>query len=877
MAKNTSEKTGATAETPLMKQYHEIKGKYPDALLLFRVGDFYETFEEDAVKTSKILGIVLTKRANGAASYVSLAGFPHHSLETYLPKLVRAGQRVAVCDQLENPKLTKTIVKRGVTELVTPGVAMNEQVLQQKQNNYLAAVCFDKNKAAVAFLDVSTGEFQVAEGGFSFVNKLLQNFRPNEVLFNKNYTSEFHTRFNNGFYTYGIDEWAYAPDFAGEKVQQFFGVLSVKGFGLEQQKMAVTAAGVILHYLAQTHNTQLEHIKGLSRIEEADFLWMDGFTIKSLELVYSDHADATTLLQILDETQTPMGGRLLRKYLLLPLINVNAIEARQEKVKALVENNELANELKELLSGFSDVERIISKIAVGKVSPRQLLQLKAALDLEEKIIDLVQKNKVLSKQFRLSKDTKLVRQKIENTIYYDAPAIIGKGQLIAQGVDKILDEYRSLSTKGKDYLLELQQKESERTGIPSLKISYNNVFGYYIEIRNTHKDKVPSDWIRKQTLVSAERYITEEIKEFEHKILEAEDKIAEIENRIFIQLLQDLCSHIEDLQFNAKLIAELDTYNSFALVATKNNYTCPKVNDSLAINIVEGRHPVIEQNLPIGVDYISNSIFLDEGSQQIIMITGPNMSGKSALLRQTALITLMAQMGSFVPAKSAEIGIVDKIFTRVGASDNISTGESTFMVEMNETSNILNNLSARSLVLLDEIGRGTSTYDGVSIAWAIAEYLHEYPLFKVKTLFATHYHELNDMSELFPRIKNFNVSVKEVDGKVIFMRKLVAGGSEHSFGIYVAKLAGMPKTVVGRAEKILKELEEKHHKKETNSKTKELGQKGKKNDAMQLSFFQLDDPLLEELRAEIAGIDINQLTPVDALMKLNEIKRMLGK
>ena len=876
-AQTNTENPTAVAETPLMKQYNEIKRQYPDALLLFRVGDFYETFMEDAVKTSKILGIVLTKRANGSASFISLAGFPYHSLETYLPKLVKAGQRVAICEQLENPKLTKNIVKRGVTELVTPGVAMNEQVLQQKQNNYLAAVSFDKIKAAVAFLDVSTGEFQVAEGTHSYINKLLQNFRPNEVLFDKSKTSDFHTIFNNGFYTYGIDDWAYSFDHTQEKLQDFFGVKSLKGFGIDNQKLAINAAGVIVHYLSQTHNNNVSHIRGIARIEEGDFLWMDWFTIKSLELVTSDHPDAITLLNVLDQTQTPMGGRMLRKYLLMPLINVSAIQSRQNKVKVLVKNTELSDNLNELLSGFCDVERIISKIAVGKVSPKQLLQLKSALELEHQIHVLLKADKELSNHFSQAKDTKKVVEIIGSTIFHDAPAIIGKGQLIAEGVDAQLDEYRNLSTKGKDFLLEVQQREIERTGIPTLKIAYNNVFGYYIEIRNTHKDKVPTDWIRKQTLVSAERYITEEIKEFETKILEAEDKISEIEGRIFQKVLTDLCGFIDELQFNAKLIAEIDTLNSFAQIALKNDYNCPIVNDSLELNIVEGRHPVIEKNLPIGVDYISNSTFLNADSQQIIMITGPNMSGKSALLRQTALITILAQIGSFVPAKSAEIGIVDKIFTRVGASDNISTGESTFMVEMNETANILNNLSSRSLILLDEIGRGTSTYDGVSIAWAIAEYLHEYPLFKAKTLFATHYHELNDMTDLFPRIKNYNVSVKEVNGKVIFMRKLVAGGSEHSFGIYVAKLAGMPKTVVGRAEKILKELEEKHQGKDSGKLVAKSEKNVKSDQSMQLSFFNLDDPLLEQIRDEIAGIDINTLTPIDALMKLNEIKRLIGK
>lgn len=856
------------AETPLMKQYNEIKGKYPDAMLLFRVGDFYETFHTDAEKAAKILGIVLTKRANGTASHVALAGFPHHSLDTYLPKLVKAGQRVAVCDQLENPKLTKKIVKRGVTELVTPGVAISDQVLSQKENNYLAAVSFDKTKGGVAFLDVSTGEFQVAEGNHAYINKLLMNFQANEVLFNKNNYKQFSEIFDGNFYTYGIDEWAYSNDYATEKLHDFFGVKSLKGFGIDKMPLATQAAGVAIHYLSATHNNDVSHIRGIARIEEGDFLWMDYFTIKSLELVNSAHQDASTLLSVLDHTETAMGGRMLRKFLLMPLLDVELIKNRQVKVGELL-GSELSDDLCELLSGFCDVERILSKIAVGKVSPKQLLQLGRAIEKQVEIKQLLSKNKVLKKHFVDMKDCSDVHAIIAKNIYHDAPAIIGKGQLIANGVDSQLDEYRNLSTSGKDHLLALQKRESETTGIPSLKIAFNNVFGYYIEIRNTHKDKVPQDWIRKQTLVNAERYITEELKEFETKILEAEGKIAQIEAKIFQKVLADLCQSIDKMQYNAKLIAEIDVLNSYASVSYEHNYCCPVVNESLALNVVEGRHPVIEQNLPPGNPYISNSLELNHDKQQIIMITGPNMSGKSALLRQTALIAIMAQIGCYVPAQSAEIGIIDKVFTRVGASDNISTGESTFMVEMNETSNILNNLSERSLILLDEIGRGTSTYDGVSIAWAIAEYLHEYPLYKAKTLFATHYHELNEMTKQFGRIKNFNVSVKESKGKVIFMRKLVSGGSEHSFGIYVAKLAGMPKTVVGRAEKILQELEK-------NRKTSDSETKVDEEQNMQLSFFQMDDPLLAQIKDEILATDVNQLTPIDALMKLNEIKRILG-
>ncbi|MFT6746042.1 MAG: DNA mismatch repair protein MutS [Glaciecola sp.] len=859
------------AETPLMKQYNDIKRKYPDAMLLFRVGDFYETFDTDAEKASKILGIVLTKRANGTASHVALAGFPHHSLDTYLPKLVKAGQRVAVCDQLENPKLTKNIVKRGVTELITPGVAISDQVLQQKENNYLAAVSFDKNKAGVAFLDVSTGEFQVAEGNHAYINKLLMNFQANEILFNKSTYKQFSEIFEGNFYTYGIDEWAYSSDYTSEKLHDFFGIKSLKGFGIDKMPLASQAAGVAIHYLSATHNNNVSHIRGIARIEEGDFLWMDYFTIKSLELVHSEHSDASTLLSVIDQTETAMGGRMLRKFLLMPLVNVDLIKNRQAKVGELL-GSDLSGELSEILNGFCDVERILSKIAVGKVSPRQLLQLSKSIEKEAEIKTLLSSNKVLKKHFVSMKDCSEVQRLIIKHIYHDAPAVIGKGQLIADGVDVQLDEYRQLSTSGKDHLLALQKRESEATGIPSLKIAFNNVFGYYIEIRNAHKDKVPEEWIRKQTLVNAERYITEELKEFETKILEAEGKIAQIEAKIYQKVLADLCGFIDDLQHNAKLIAEIDVLNSFGSVSYEYNYCCPVVNDSLVLNVVEGRHPVIEQNLPAGMPYISNSLELNHDEQQIIMITGPNMSGKSALLRQTALIAIMAQIGCYVPAASAEIGIVDKVFTRVGASDNISTGESTFMVEMNETSNILNNLSERSLILLDEIGRGTSTYDGVSIAWAIAEYLHEYPLSKAKTLFATHYHELNEMTKEFSRIKNFNVSVKESKGKVIFMRKLVPGGSEHSFGIYVAKLAGMPKTVVSRAEKILAELEK-------NTKKSEGSGKSSKNSSvvndMQLSFFQMDDPLLEQIKDEILELDVNQLTPIDALMKLNEIKRLL--
>lgn len=857
------------AETPLMKQYNEIKAKYPDTILLFRVGDFYETFDVDAEVASKILGIVLTKRANGTASHVALAGFPHHSLETYLPKLVKAGKRVAVCDQLENPKLVKGIVKRGVTELVTPGIAMNDQVLDQKKNNFLAAISFDKKGAGVALLDVSTGEFQVAEGSQAYIAKVLKNFGANEVLFCKGDYHEFTELFEGEFYTYGIDDWVYEGAYAQEKLQDFFGVKNLKGYGIEDAKHATKAAGVIVHYLGQTHNDNVSHVKGIARIQEGAFMWMDFFTIKSLELVHSEHKDASTLLDILDATQSPMGGRMLRRFVLMPLVDVDAITVRQDKVAALSEDKKLRENLSEALEGFCDTERIASRIAVGKVGPRQLLQLSKALEKEQDMQRLCATNPRLKKHFKGYQDPTEIKEYIDKMIFEGAPAVIGKGQLIADGVSAELDEYRSLSVSGKDHLIALQQRESEATGIPSLKVAFNNVFGYYIEIRNTHKDKVPEGWIRKQTLVNAERYITEELKDFESKILDAEGKIGEIESKLYAEVLSYLSQRLELIQKNAKIIAELDVLLSFALVSIDNKYVRPTVDESLNLKIVDGRHPVIEKTLPIGQKYISNDLNLSAEKQQIIMITGPNMSGKSALLRQTALISIMAQIGCNVPAKTAELGIVDKIFTRVGASDNISTGESTFMVEMNETSNILNNMSERSLILLDEIGRGTSTYDGVSIAWAIAEYIHEYPLFKAKTLFATHYHELNEMTNQFPRVKNFNVSVKEKSGKVMFMRKLVPGGSEHSFGIYVAKLAGMPKPVIGRAEKILKGLEERTSKKESVEAVKEQD--------MQLSFFQLDDPLLEEIKDEINSLDINSLTPVEALMKLNEIKKLLSK
>ena len=868
-------------DTPLMRQFNEIKAKYPDAMLLFRVGDFYETFNDDARKASKILGIVLTKRSNGSADD-ALAGFPHHSLDTYLPKLVRAGIRVAVCDQLEDPKATKGIVKRGVTDLVTPGIAMHDQVLERKENNFLGSIHFENKRAGIALLDISTGEFLVAEGTIEYIKKIINNFSPSEVLFDKSKYNLFSESFGSKFYTYGLDEWVFNLDFAKDKIQDQFDLKSLKGFGIEKLYLATTAAGVILHYLGETLNNKTSHIRGIARIEQEEYVWLDNFTIKSLELVSSDHPDAITLLNVIDQTITPMGGRMLRKWLILPLKDIKAIQNRHNIVEGFLNNKKRMLPIQELLSEFGDIERIISKIAVGKVSPKELIVLKDSIVAANKIVEITKTDKVIN---TLTKDIFSLDQvvrKIEKEIYPDAPAIIGKGRLIADGVDVKLDEFREISNNGKSILLNLQKTESEKTAIPSLKIAFNNVFGYYLEVRNAHKDKVPQEWIRKQTLVNAERYITQELKELETKILSAEDNISILEAKVFKAIVEFICEFLPQLQHNAKKIAELDCLLSFAQIASDFKYSRPIINDSLIIDIKQGRHPVIERNLPVGQEYVANDLYLDSSTQQIIMVTGPNMSGKSALLRQTALITLMAQMGSFVPAKKAVLGYVDRVFTRVGASDNISTGESTFMVEMNETSNILNNLSERSLILLDEIGRGTSTYDGVSIAWAISEYLHEYPLFKAKTLFATHYHELNKMTEQFPRIKNFNVSVKEVANKILFMRKLVEGGSEHSFGIHVAKLAGMPNSVVNRANEVLAVLENssrgenhsKNQKKEIKTSKKALSKTSDKG--VQLSFFQLDDPVLEQIRDEIKNLDINTLTPVEALMKLNEIKKYVG-
>lgn len=858
-------------ETPLMKQYNGVKEKYPDALVLFRVGDFYETFGEDAVKTSKILGIVLTKRSNGTASEVALAGFPHHSLETYLPKLVKAGQRVAVCDQLEDPKMTKTIVKRGVTEVVTPGVAISDRVLEHKSNNYLAAVTIDRAKAGLALVDISTGELYVTEGDFAYIAKTLSSFQPKEVLFAKNKAQKFTELFGSRYYTYGLEDWVFGEDYAKEQIQKQFETDSLKGYGIDKETLSVISVGAIIHYLHYNQQDNLKHINKISRIVSDDYVWLDPFTIRNLELIYSPNVGAITLLDIIDQTLTPMGGRMLRKWIVLPLKDKEKINQRHEVVSFLLQNKEKADDVRRILSVISDIERIASKIAMARVSPKEIWLLKESLVSVSKLKLLSDSSsKVFTDLMHELNDCIAFIQQVEKILYPEPPSMIGKGRLIADGVDKALDDYRTLSTDSKNYLLDVQKRESEQTGISSLKISYNNVFGYFIEVRHAHKDKVPVTWIRKQTLVNAERYITEELKEFETKILQAEDRINEIETRLYNELVSEAANYISILQKNASVIGMLDCLVGFAKQATDNDYVRPEINDSLIIDIKDGRHPVIEKNLPLGEKYVANDILLDDKEQQIIMVTGPNMSGKSALLRQTALIVLMAQMGSFVPAKKAKIGVVDKIFTRVGASDNISTGESTFMVEMNETANILNNLSKRSLILLDEIGRGTSTYDGISIAWSIAEYIHEYPLFKSKTLFATHYHELNEMTNLFERVKNYHVSVKEVDAKIIFLRKLLPGGSEHSFGIHVAKLAGLPKLVISKANAVLKKLEEQRETKESPKQVK-----AESND-MQLSFFQLDDPLLEEIKDDLKSLDINTLTPVEALMKLSEIKKRLG-
>lgn len=857
--------------TPLMQQYNAIKTKHPDALLLFRVGDFYETFGDDAIKAAKILDIILTHRNNGGDK-TELAGFPHHSLNTYLPKLVKAGQRVAICDQLEDPKQTKSIVKRGVTELVTPGVALNDDILSAKSNNFLCAVHFGRNRLGVSFLDISTGEFLTSEGSVEQVDKLLQNFSPNEVLVSKNHKKEFVECFGNQLHSFFLEDWIFQEDYAQESLNNHFGTKTLKGFGIEHLNHGVVASGAVLHYLSETQHRRLQHINKIQRIAEEEYVWMDRFTIRNLELYHSPHQNAVTLLDIIDHTLSPMGGRLLKRWLALPLKNIEKIHERHQVVSHLKENGEQLEKTQHWIKQMGDLERLISKLATGKINPKEVVQLKNSLEaiVPIKKLALDSSNTSLQNMGERLDSCEALRAKIKEVLNEEAPINIAKGNTIAQGYSEELDELRNLAFSGKDYLDKMLERETKETGISSLKIASNNVFGYYIEVRNTHKNKVPDTWIRKQTLVNAERYITEELKEYESKILGAEERIYQLEQQLFERLLVWMQEYIAPVQQNAQLIAQLDCLCGFAQLAKENNYVQPLVDESTDLDIKEGRHPVIEKQLPLGELYVTNDVLLNREDQQMIMITGPNMSGKSALLRQTALIVLLAQMGSFVPASDAKIGVVDKIFTRVGASDNISMGESTFMVEMNETASILNNLSERSLVLLDEIGRGTSTYDGISIAWAISEYLHEHPA-RAKTLFATHYHELNEMTTTFPRIKNYNVSVKELKDNVLFLRKLVPGGSEHSFGIHVAKMAGMPQQVIQKANKILKKLEKSHSSEEMTDKLQAS------QNEMQLSFFNLDDPLLEEIKEEILHLDIDTLTPVEALMKLNEIKRLLGK
>ena len=864
-------------ETPLMKQYFEIKAQNPDAILLFRVGDFYEMYGKDAVVGAEILGIVQTKRANGTGLFVEMAGFPHHALDTYLPKLVRAGKRVAICDQLEDPKMTKKLVKRGITELVTPGVSINDTVLNHKENNFLAAVHFEKNTCGISFLDISTGEFMTAEGTTDYIDKLLNNFSPKEVLIERNSKKRFEELFGSRFFTFEMDDWIFTADAANERLLKHFETKNLKGFGVQHLKLGIVAAGAILYYLDQTQHTHISHIISLTRIEEERYVRLDKFTVHSLELVGAMNEDGKSLLDVIDKTISPMGSRMLRRWVLFPLKDIKPIEERQNVVEYFFKHPDVKELLDEQLGQIGDLERIISKVAVGRVSPREVVQLKVALSAIEPIKEACMNSgePSLCRIGEQMNACKLIRDRIEKEIQTDPPSLVNKGGVIAKGVNAELDELRTIAYSGKDYLLQVQQREIENTGIPSLKIAFNNVFGYYIEVRNTHKDKVPADWIRKQTLVNAERYITEELKEYEEKILGAEEKILSLEARLFNELILCLTEYIPPIQCNANLIARIDCLLSFAKTASANKYIRPLVDESDVIDIKAGRHPVIEKQLPLGEPYVANDVYLDEDKQQIIIITGPNMAGKSALLRQTALITLMSQIGCFVPAESAHIGVVDKIFTRVGASDNISVGESTFMIEMNEAADILNNMTSRSLVLFDELGRGTSTYDGISIAWAIVEYIHEHPNAHAKTLFATHYHELNDMEQTYSRIKNYNVSVKEVGNKVIFLRKLVPGGSEHSFGIHVARMAGMPKGIVKRAEEILKILET-DKRQEDGVVTQPLKQKGVgKSGNYQLSFFQLDDPVLGQVRDEIINLDVNNLTPIESLNKLNEIKKII--
>ncbi|WNB17878.1 DNA mismatch repair protein MutS [Marivirga arenosa] len=864
-------KTKEAKETPLMKQYNQIKAKYPGALLLFRVGDFYETFGEDAVKASKVLNIILTKRANGSASHIELAGFPHHAMDNYLPKLVRAGHRVAICDQLEDPKSVKGIVKRGVTELVTPGVSFDDNVLETGRNNYLASIHFSQNSLGVAFLDISTGEFMTASGNAAYIDKLLQGFQPSEIIYSKGARNHFEEKFSNDYNVHLLEDWIYAFDFAYEKLTKQFKTNSLKGFGIESLEEGIIAAGAILHYLEETEHKKIEHIASISRIEEEKYVWMDKFTIRNLELVYPQQEGGIPLIQVLDRTLTPMGSRQIKKWMVLPVKDKAVIEERLKVVEAFYEGADLREKISSSLKTMGDVERLISKVAVGRVNPRELNQLKKALGLMVPLKQELQNSnvEVLKKLADQINTCEYLYELIDKQLMEDAPLLTNQGNLIKEGVDEELDELKKIAFSGKDYLLQLQKREMEQTGISSLKVAYNKVFGYYLEVTNAHKDKVPQEWIRKQTLVNAERYITEELKQYEEKILGAEDKMVVIEQKIFQSLLQNAMDFVTPIQQNARVIAQVDCLLSFAEISLANEYVKPSILEDSSLDIKSGRHPVIEQQLPHGEEYIPNDVFLDNESQQIMIITGPNMAGKSALLRQTALIVLMAQMGCYVPAKSAEIGMVDKVFTRVGASDNLSKGESTFMVEMTETASILNNLSDRSLILMDEIGRGTSTYDGVSIAWSIVEFLHNHPKFKAKTLFATHYHELNQLAHDFPRIKNFNVSVKEIDGEIIFLRKLKKGGSEHSFGIHVAHIAGMPNPVVLRANEIMHHLEKDKIRERTNKKMNEVP----KNN-YQLNMFEAD-PAMSEIKDLIENIDINTLSPVEALLKLNELKSKL--
>ena len=860
-------------DTPLMKQYYAFKAKYPEAMLLFRVGDFYETYGEDAIKASEILGIILTRRSNGAAAGAEMAGFPHHALDTYLPKLVRAGLKVAVCEQLEDPKVAKGIVKRGVVELVTPGVTYNDNVLTQKENNFLAAVHLEKNESGIAFLDVSTGEFYLTQGNNEYVDKLLQSFNPSEVLCQRNKRRAFIETFSDKYFLTVFDDWVFTDDYARDILTRHFNTTSLKGFGVDDFPKGIVAAGAAIHYLHETQHDKIDYITSLSRIDEGQFVWLDKFTIRNLELLNTPNPNAKTLIDVIDKTVSPMGSRLLRRWISLPLKNKEQIQARYEVVDYFYQNRDVIVKFQDAIRQVGDLERLISKVSLARVNPRELLQVAHALEQIEVIRDLCKDSdnasmKAFAEQLNPCES---IRNRIKKEIRSDAPALTSKGNYIAEGVNEELDDLRNLSRSGKDYLINIQKREAELTGIPSLKVGFNNVFGYYLEVTNTHKDKVPAEWIRKQTLANAERYITEELKEYEQKILGAEEKIQIIEDRVYAELVNATAEFVAPIQLDAALVGKIDCLVNFGYIALNNNYVMPTVDESYVIDIKEGRHPVIEQMMPVGEEYISNDVYLDREKQQIIIITGPNMSGKSALLRQTALIVLLAQIGSFVPASAARIGLVDKIFTRVGASDNISSGESTFMVEMNETASILNNVSNRSLILLDEIGRGTSTYDGISIAWAITEYLHEHPTMRAKVMFATHYHELNEMEASFKRIKNYHVSVKEVGNKVVFLRKLKRGGSAHSFGIHVAAMAGMPRKVIDRADALLSMLEKSH----SHDNLDEAIKESKQMDNMQLSFIQLDDPLLLQIKDDILNINIDTLTPVEALMKLNEIKKML--